>query len=306
MTTSSLLRLPVELKLNILSNLPANETQRVREVCSDIRDVIEEPRNAKLLLQEAKTRAWNRLLGEMEYAGGHYENESFFDYLFRTLQLRGVWQLPSNTERLLFFFNMRWKSSVPAIEANVAADERGIILDIDISEALRKIGQALIQVHNNVHYPGLRRLVEIDNGVDLIKILTSAWIPELGTCAGLTKMEVGGWYQQLVNAQPGSTRIPCAPSACLAVADFILTTLYHWPQDREVEFDHPDFTMLSHGICLEGELSDLMGVELPLFEPFGYCIRTKWAFELVKAALANDRTLSATEQAAVLEHIYVF
>ena len=61
MTTTFLLNLPPELKLNFSSDLPVKDILGLRSVCADLRDVIDNSENPTMLLQPGIQRELSRL-----------------------------------------------------------------------------------------------------------------------------------------------------------------------------------------------------------------------------------------------------
>lgn len=88
--TCGMQSLPVEVKLQILAELPVKEIMQIRRVSRDFKEVIDEPTNQKTLLRPAQSRAIARLQRSVDELLDYDPTEGFWTNFSNFVAHRGI------------------------------------------------------------------------------------------------------------------------------------------------------------------------------------------------------------------------
>ncbi|CAK1360296.1 hypothetical protein CB0940_06363 [Cercospora beticola] len=333
-TPTSLLDLPPELKLKVLSNLSAKEVQLARSICTELRDVIDEPRNRILILNPIRARAEARITEQLHPLLDFPCTLNLRDFIFSYLIRRGVWEHPLQNSLLVNSAAAQWAK----FKLMEKGEDSPYMSAEGIGNVLGWIGMLFLHAHNRTYYseltttlsdddinasdarskyfaalrtvmmPRVDTLEDFFDHLDLPFGTTLEGLKELGL--PLDREELGASYLEIVQKRlyGSSTPIPRAPSPRLAMPPHILTPLVHFDQSTDdLLFRGEPAEMKRAGCCTATQIAEIHGTDSvrELGDMFGYCLKTDWAMKRFSAAL-EGRVLTEWEKAAVLEDLYVF
>ncbi|GIZ36660.1 hypothetical protein CKM354_000012900 [Cercospora kikuchii] len=156
---TTILSLPAELMLGIVSHLPPREIQRCRGVASSFRDVIDESQKSLLKAAPAQYQG----LVDAQYYNGTPQEPSFCKFLFWYLSKRGIWKEPKyifrSIDRVVFQWLINWSSEIGAAIKYFPESERPAKqLTVTWQEypdalinTLKAVGAALVQTYIDTH-----------------------------------------------------------------------------------------------------------------------------------------------------------
>ncbi|GIZ46939.1 hypothetical protein CKM354_001004200 [Cercospora kikuchii] len=321
--------LPAELRLQILSLLPAKDIQRCRAVSKDFRNVIDVQQ--KSLLKAVRGRYDG--LADAHYFVGSVEEPSLLRFLFFHLSRRGVWNAPGHTRYFLMQAVRQWCANwSPKIRAVVSwlDFEAGPDYPFALFEKLDHVVEGIAQAYIDTHCPDLFREEDCDwrrqllDASTLEKFLAIFDSTEHDTSL-MAEAEYYGLpidrdeFRQCYNdikdrkapripsyppsakskiGNHGLLHIPRLGDPCVQCPDFVLTRLQlitsenaRMPRDFIFEY---------------AELENILGEKIPDLGMDGaYCVRNKWAFDLLLSA-KEGQVLTPCQKVAILEDIYVF
>lgn len=87
---SNLLKLEVEVKLEIFDKLPVKDVQRLRRVCKGLKEVVDTNRTKIANVKIERER--NRIVSHLNYYVFYTDNPSFMEKLSRCFDIRGLWR----------------------------------------------------------------------------------------------------------------------------------------------------------------------------------------------------------------------
>ncbi|PIA99629.1 hypothetical protein CB0940_02313 [Cercospora beticola] len=327
--TTTIQTLPAELRLEILSSLPAKDIQRCRGVSKDFRNVVDVQQNS--LLKAVRGRYDG--LEDAHYFVGSVEEPSLLRFLFFHLSRRGIWCYPAHTRYFLIQATRQWCANwSPTIRALVSYLDLEADADYPFAlfEKLDGVVEGIVQAYIDTHCPELftgrhngedyqfqdvstpeKFLAIFDNTEHDTSLIDEAEYYGLP----LDREEFRQWYIDIkdrkeprIPSYPPSAKdktgnhgllhVPRLGDPCLQIPDFVLTRLQiinsqNYRVPREFIFEYK-------------ELGEVLGENIPDLGMDGaYCVRSKWAFDLLLSA-KKGRVLAPCQKVAVLEDLCVF
>ncbi|CAK1362820.1 hypothetical protein CB0940_05018 [Cercospora beticola] len=337
---TSIQTLPAELRLDILSMLSPTEIQRFRGVSKDSQELVDAPDN-KTALFPTREKFEQQYLADSSYFLGSPEEPSLLRFLFTFLSRRGLWNDCQHTSLLIRTAVIQWTANHCSRKAKKLLGDGRQIWPMPIYRYLTKIGECLVQAYIDEHYPGLsapkrsgwtRKMRDVYNHHAFIAHIDTpedfASLQYLTSVFGLplSREQLFQWYMDIkarkepaLPAWPpsvrdksdsnGLLRIPFSGDPCLEKPEFPITSLMYWNQNPESQSPGRDEWLKSvGGRCSTWKLSHILGENFPkLFRGVGICVRTKWAYDLIKKAKHNKKIpLTDWQRAAILEQLYLW
>ncbi|GIZ46940.1 hypothetical protein CKM354_001004300 [Cercospora kikuchii] len=353
----TILNLPAEVKLMVLSHLPANEVQECRRICRDFKELIDADDNKTALHQPFLDRGATQQESFVDFFLVTDCEESLLSYLFHWIARRGIWRSTERNAHIAHSAAKQWALHVSSTFRNTfAADPMHFGAQM-VYNFLGRIAYALSQAYIDTHFPDffeaedtdglethdmcdvstLEKFYEVIDGslyqADLNYLINELKLP-------LSRAQLGQWCEEIVAKQeprasspsssdnddtttPPLIPIPCGPSPLLAIPPYVLTDFEYWYQlnEEDLEFDNSDtysdcasdvFPRETHripGRCTAKRLSKILG-GWPceeLYPHWTWCVKSKWADELIGQALeGKGKKLTEMQRAAVIEELYVF
>ena len=288
-----LLDLPVELKLQILSNLRVKEIVCSRQVSRHFRNLVDTKSNVILLTRPIETRERSRL----QRSGDRYIEYSaetpFLEALSRVFEHRGfwLWQLTYRDE--LLTFAAHWLHNCRGIP------QPSSYFQSSLHVTTGRLARQMTKVHAYHHFPLCTDQASVEKQ-DIFLSKTRA----LGAQLGFDEAALTTAYEQLRRGQgvlQGRLRSKYKDDkAGEGIPSWPLTALFSRSQARE------QFGQKIDSICSIAQLVEMLGV--PPFsdlQHFAVCAETEWACERVKEAV-NGTILEPLVKAAVLEDLWIF
>ena len=315
--------LPTELMVQILGSLPAREIQLSRQLCCRFKDVVDN--NADALANPIQSRENDRLTEYIQHTFEYDITEvSPPSALRRWFLHRPVVFLGAPTSREELGGEMHASSPYvgqilkrkPLVVTGMTQAEYGKA----VSRHMYSLMTLMIHSHHLAHIFG-----ETDRERVLENIQRNAGrIGEsmVSKAIGWNASKIKRWFRTIADSDRRML-----PSKAYTPQEVVQKILKLFPI---TEFDHLamgsaagrsyDETNETHKsklnshckpLCTPGELAAAVGVPvLPSFEPVvsskgyaAYCVRAKWAYELVKLALAGN--MSPLQRAAAMEELFI-
>lgn len=289
------MRLPVELKVRILSYLPAKEIQRARQVCSYFRDLIDEPDNTSLLVLPGQYRSRARLSLYIKNTFWYDECKvDFLECLRRFARHRGISRDISHTFTMIRAFCMVWLEQQPDPEIH------HMVFNLRHSFHFL-IAHWLIEGHCLLHKKfRLCQDPRWSNWMfDRIRLL---WFYNFGAHKVLEKT-LDFWIKAVLTSRDSrliASHVEDHPLLPL----WPLHRLDHW---RQPSPDAPFTHEFLDGAGSYQAVKQILGLEAMPSCHFlmAYCVSSKWARDLVKDEVFG-RPMTALMKTAVLEETYIY
>ncbi|PPJ50384.1 hypothetical protein CBER1_06962 [Cercospora berteroae] len=322
----SFLDLPLEMKTQVLSNLPAREVQAARGICSEMRDVIDATGSQVLILNPMRARAEAKIDEELRALMWYPCPLSLRDYVFSFQKRRGIWKHPLKTRFPIRVASVQW-AKLKMGEAETAVDQQAFDRIIN---SLFSIACLFAHAHDQTYYPELKALrANTNTGFPRLRALLMPNVSNIDeffssidnlpfgfSLKELTKLglpldrqELGASYTEIIEKRVfgPTTAIPCAPSARLAIPPYVLTRMVVFDERQGNVTTGNPLPFIQPGICTVTQIRAILDVN-SIPEPgnvFGFCLRTRWAHSLFVSAL-HGRVLAEWQKAAILEELYLF
>ncbi|KAM3422560.1 hypothetical protein BST61_g55 [Cercospora zeina] len=327
------LDLPVELKAAALSNLSAGEVQASRRVCKDVKDVVDEPCNKGLIHKPIRAREETRIAEELRPLFSSSSTLNLRDTVLVFLAKRGIWTDPLKT---LLFVNMaceQWTNirlslaKTPVHPQEVEA----------LAQSLFPVAACFARAYENAYHPEMKASRITANGDDgnitpdvfarlenlelantetidefflLLDNLSSGYtLQSLAECGlPLHRDELGASFLEIVEKRLDgiSDFMPCAPSPRLTVPPYLLTSVVIFDNNQADVYTGRIFPSEIPGICTAAQIAEILNSESvqEMGDVFGYSLKSRWAYELFRAALGGQ-VLSELQKLAILEDLAV-
>ncbi|GIZ46936.1 hypothetical protein CKM354_001003900 [Cercospora kikuchii] len=325
-TPISFLDLPLEMKTQVLSNLPAREVQAARSICSEIRDVIDATGSRVLIHNPIRARAEAKINEELRALMWYPCPLSLRDYVFSFQKRRGIWKHPLKTGFAIKVASIQW-AKLKMGETETAVDQQTFD---KIVNSLFLIACLFAHAHDETYYPELKALRANSNtGFARLRALLMPNVSNIDefyssidnlpfgfTLKDLAKFglpldreELGASYTEIIEKRVfgPTTAIPCAPSPHLAIPPYVLTKMVYFDERLGDIITGNPLPFIEPGICAVTQIKAILNVN-SIPEPgnvFGFCLRTRKAHSLFVAAL-HGRVLAEWQKVAILEELYLF
>ncbi|KAI6798952.1 hypothetical protein KC367_g3802 [Hortaea werneckii] len=284
MSDSTLLDLPLELKIEICNLLPIGDLVKLRSVCKDTKALVDDPVNERAFVRTVRKEACGVIQSVIKAVITYDANVDFLEALKAWVKHRGILIFMPGEERLdvgvgntsTFAkrfkhnqqrdLNARWLSSLTkdlllewVARHTEILEEECAVYEIDLDEFLE------------LHLRDAR-----SNGY------SKEWLVRVFT----TLVTNGNFFQDV--------KFPL-PRVGGSIPRYILTS--YRTKSRRTRL------ITAYGCISMRNLTKLLGVPSIPPNDFAYCVKTEWVYDLVKN---GTNGLSELQKAAMLDELWVF
>ncbi|KAI6815431.1 hypothetical protein KC340_g15611 [Hortaea werneckii] len=284
MSDSTLLDLPLELKIEICNLLPIGDLVKLRSVCKDTKALVDDPVNERAFVRTARKEACGVIQSVIKAVITYDANVDFLEALKAWVKHRGILIFMPGEERLdvgvgntsTFAkrfkhnqqrdLNARWLSSLTkdlllewVARHTEILEEECAVYEIDLDEFLE------------LHLRDAR-----SNGY------SKEWLVRV-----FTTLVTNGNFFQDVKSSSSSGRFHSS----------IHTLTSYRTKSRRTRL------ITAYGCISMRNLTKLLGVPSIPPNDFAYCVKTEWVYDLVKN---GTNGLSELQKAAMLDELWVF
>lgn len=297
--------LPVELKVQIFSNLSNKDLEACQRTSNHLCAVIKEESNAKTVYRPIQDRNRQRLAESVSQLYD-LEGVSLLDALAIWIKQRGLIPDYDRRDEYMVNFLELWTlcQSKPKLHGS-----RTLADLLELTEALATIH---IQNHRSKSDYNFNSISEGWRGfIEYIEYDDSRSTRHNFKRYGINKKVLHTWYHQ-VKTDPrclGATKTLHRPQFVLTPTWFCIPSEIQRPRRVLPHMQDPKY---EDGICSAERLAELFGLyRVPdhvFNDPgckFGFCVKFKRAYEIVKRAV-QDEEITEEQKALVLEDMYFF
>ncbi|KXT18468.1 hypothetical protein AC579_2245 [Pseudocercospora musae] len=315
--TTTLLHLPIEVEINVLSELPARDIQRCRRVCRHFRDIIDEKSNANLLLRPGQTRSRSKISKELAHVTD-LAGVDFLEAFSRWLSRRAIWVIPETRHVISTAFCEHWaKEAMPESVKDTPETT-------DVPEfPLQWLSDTLLALHITAHTSINTRK---DFGIDYtfscpanmhaslmeFLVIISQGEEEGLKRFGITTQKVRQYGEEVL-AKPDRLAAPIVtpksipPNVMLSKRP--LTTIKSWwacrpNSNRDYVFPELHLNSLGDDEWLSAFLQ-IPEIPKTCNHLFAYCAGTDWTYRQLEKA-EEGQALTELEKTAILEDIILY
>ncbi|PPJ50381.1 hypothetical protein CBER1_06965 [Cercospora berteroae] len=276
--SATILDLPAEVKLMVLSHLPANQVQQCRRLCSDFKALIDADDNKTALHQPFLDRGATEQESFVDFFLTTECEESLLSYLFHWIARRGIWRSIERNAHIAHSAAKQWALHVSSTFRDKFAPDPMHFDAQMVYNFLGRIAYALSQAYMDTHFPAfleaedtddtethkmcdvssLEKFYEVIDGslyqADLDYLINELDLP-------LSRAQLGQWYEEIkAKQEPRASSssassndndndtlttlisIPRGPFPLLAIPPYVLTDFEYWYQlnEEDLEFDNSD------------------------------------------------------------------
>ncbi|KXT04533.1 hypothetical protein AC578_8679 [Pseudocercospora eumusae] len=307
---TTLLDLPIELEIKVLSELPARDIQRYRRVCKHLRDIIDEKSNANLLLQSAQAHSRAKISRKLAHVTD-LAGVDFLEAFSRWLSRRAIWLVPESHQVINTAFCAHWaKQAMPeSINATPEMEE--------VEFALQWFSDTLLTLHLDTwsdfsRHPTRVRPATIDEFMANALLGLPRSADEDMERLGITAQKLRQYGKEVL-AKPDRlaasivTQKSIPPDVMLSKRP--LTTITSWLACRpNSDHDYVFQELRLNGLGDDKWLSTFLEIpEIPQTcnHLFAYCAGTDWTYRRLEEA-EQGQALTELEKTAILEDIIFY
>ncbi|GAB1733291.1 hypothetical protein NU195Hw_g5752t1 [Hortaea werneckii] len=284
MSNSTLLNLPLELKLEICNLLPIQDLVQLRSVCKDTKALVDDPVSERAFVRIARKEACGAIQSVIKSVITYGAEVDFVDALKAWVKHRGILVFMPGEERLdagignTSTFAKRFKHNQQRnFNVRYLSD---LTKDLLLEYVLRHT--EILKEHRSLYEMDLDEFLQFHRRDARSNGYNREWLVRVFT----TIVTTGSFLQDV--------KFPL-PRVGDSLPRYILT--WYPTKSRRTRL------ITWYGCISVKALTKLLGVPTIPPNDFAYCVKTKWAYDLVKSGMDE---LSELQKAAVLDELWLF
>lgn len=288
MSNSTLLNLPTELKLEICNLLPIRDLVQLRSVCKDTKALVDDPVSERAFVRTAKREACGAIQSVIKSVITYGAEVDFVEALKAWVKHRGILVFMPGGQRLdagignTSAFAKRFKHNQQHnVNVRFLSD---LTKDLLLEYVVRHT--EILDEECAVYEQDLDEFLQFHGRDAQSNGYNKEWLVRVFTSVVTT----GSFLQDV--------KFPL-PRVGGSIPRYILT--WYPTKSRRTRL------ITWHGCISMNDLTKLLGVPTIPPNDFGYCVKTKWAYDLVKSGMDGGMDeLSEHQKAAVLDELWLF